>query len=46
MSNNLDLNTTARKNLEKEHLKTTYLDNVKYLNLIFIFLIIKNNQKK
>jgi hypothetical protein len=28
-SKNLDLNTTARKNLEKSHLNTTYLDNVK-----------------
>ena len=28
MSKNLDLNTTARKNLEKQHLNTTYLDNV------------------
>lgn len=31
MSNNLDLNTTARKTMEKQHLNTTYLDNV-FLN--------------
>lgn len=28
MSKNLDLNTTARKNIDKSHLNTTYLDNV------------------
>lgn len=36
MSNNLDLNTTARKNFEKQHLNTVYLDNVVFNSRVLI----------
>lgn len=42
MSKNLDLNTTARKNLEKQHLNTTYLDNVIFASFLILEFLFAN----